>query len=160
MYQPFSDVSLAQQPEWRKHQRSILQSWLIIMRKAVSQVVNIYFTNTVHWKKKKCPKIRMSSFYVSARSRVCSCAPIKTRTDRETGPAEVTEEVRREGPSDASRWSDGGMEGGEERRGEAPNQDDKTKCLSAALKALISLYIPSAPALPPYATLDGRGDCN
>lgn len=47
------------------------------------------------------------------------------QTDR---TAEVTEEVRREGPSDASRWSDGGRE---EKRGEAGNQDDKTKCLWA-----------------------------
>lgn len=39
-----------------------------------------------------------------------SCAPTKTHT------AEVTEEVRREGPSDPSRWSDGGRE---ERSGEA-----------------------------------------
>lgn len=44
-------------------------------------------------------------------------------------------------------WREGG------RRGEAWNQDDKTKCLSAVLKALISLYIPSAPARSPYAGL-------
>ena len=65
------------------------------------------------------------------------------------------EEVSREGPSDASRWSG---EGREERRGEARNQNDKTKCLSAVLKALISLYIQSAPVHPPYASLWGRGD--
>lgn len=45
--------------------------------------------------------------------------------------------------------ADGVMEEG--RRREARNQDDKTKCLSADLKALISLYILSAPALPPCA---------
>lgn len=82
----------------------------------------------------------MSGIYFSARARVSSCAPTKN-TDRQTDTAEVTEEVRGEGPSDASRWSDGGRE---ERRGEARNQDDKTKCLSAVLKALISLYILSA----------------
>lgn len=79
----------------------------------------------------------------------------QTVRDRQTDTAEVMEEVSREGPSDASRWSD---EGREERRGEAQNQDDKTKCLSAVLKALISLYIQSAPMRPPYARLWGRGD--
>ena len=46
---------------------------------------------------------------------MCSCVPIKTQTDRETDPAEVMEEVMREGPSDASRWSDGGREEKEEK---------------------------------------------
>lgn len=39
------------------------------------------------------------------------------------------------------------IKGWEERRGEAANQDEKTKCLWAILKALISLCIPSASAL-------------
>lgn len=74
---------------------------------------------------------------------------------RQTDWSEVTEEVRREGPSDASRWSDRGRE---KRSGEDGNQDDESKCLWAALKALISLYILSASARPPYAKPCGRGD--
>lgn len=65
---------------------------------------------------------------------------------------------RRSGERNHLMPADGMMEGGEERRGEARNQDDKTKCLSAVLKALISLYILSAPARPPYARLWGRRD--
>ncbi len=47
---------------------------------------------------------------------MCTHSNTDRQTDRQTDVAEVTEEVRREGPSDASRWSDGGRE---ERRGEA-----------------------------------------
>lgn len=46
--------------------------------------------------------------------------------------------------------ADGGMQGGSGGRGEAANQDDMTKSLSAVLKALISLLILFAPAHPPY----------
>lgn len=41
--------------------------------------------------------------------------------------AEVKGEVRRDGPSDASRWSDGGRRGDECR---SRNQDDMTNCSS------------------------------
>lgn len=82
------------------------------------------------------------------------CAQKKTQADR---PTQLRLQ-RRSGERDHLMPADGVMEGGEERRGEARNQDDKTKCLSAVLKALISLYILSAPARPPYARLWGRGD--
>lgn len=42
------------------------------------------------------------------------CLHVRPQKHGQTDTAEVTE-VRREGPSDASRWSDGGREGGEER---------------------------------------------
>ena len=45
------------------------------------------------------------------------------------------------------------IKGGEEKRGAAANQDEKTKCFRAILKALISLWILSASVCPPYAKL-------
>lgn len=88
------------------------------------------------------------------RAWVSMCAH-KTQTDRQTDTAEVKNEVRREGPYDPSRWSDGG-EGGEERRSSKSGRQDQM--LIGCSKALISLYILSAPARPPSARLWSRGD--
>lgn len=78
-----------------------------------------------------------------------------SEADRETDRQSVRQTQlrlqRRSGQRDHLMPADGVMEEG--RRGEAGNQDDKTKCLSAALKALISLYILYAPVRPPYARL-------
>lgn len=82
-----------------------------------------------------------------------SFEPAPTQTEQ-TDTAEGIEEVTREGPSDASRWSDGGKRAEEKLEIRAA----QSECWEAFLKALISLPILSAPASPPYATLWGGGD--
>lgn len=63
-----------------------------------------------------CAKTSSSKLAVFIFLQEHECVHVHPQKHRQSDTAEVRKEVRGEGPSDASRWSDGGREGG--RRGE------------------------------------------